>query len=291
MSIAFASLSAGFFAESLAKATGLRYWQCHSEAKPKDCDTLFLVGLYHPGDAFYKQIASFRKTIILFAGTDILQLQALPRSAQRSVFASLLKDRVCFATEAPTVKDRIKDLFGLRSEIVYIPSKHVFPAEEIPLPKTFAVGCYMPPSKLDFYHHDLILGVAAKFPTVPFHLYSVVGYNHLPSTYKGNNIVPHPTQIVDMPPFLAGLSCGIRITAHDTYTMSAIEYSQMGRWFINNYSMPFCDEVAAEPSVDEVAKVLADIQNRTEPNHAGRAFYRKNHDPKTFLAKIKDLLK
>lgn len=295
MNIVFSSVGAPFFAEYMAKITGKRYvkWQTLLDyRKPKTY--LFMVGLYFPSNKLYQRLNNFKRMIFIFAGSDMLKLNKMKAVERNKLFSKLKSRGATFATESPEIQDRIKDMYGLDTEIIYLPSMHDFSGSCTELPDKFAIGCYMPcnvskgKSKRYFYGFSKILQVVKKMPDVDFHFYSRAGYVDIEGETKLPNFMYYKNNITDMQSFLKNISCGLRLTKHDTYSMSAIEYIMAGKWFINNYDMPYCEKINHD-SVDEIIDIINNVKERKRINIEGSESYREKHDTNVFFSKIKNV--
>ncbi|HUS49026.1 MAG TPA: hypothetical protein VMZ91_02620, partial [Candidatus Paceibacterota bacterium] len=173
MRIIFSSISAPFFSEYLALITGEKHvsWSQVPLYRKKD-SYLFLVGLYSPTNSFYQRISHFNKIIILFAGSDLLRLNKMKITDRNRLFKQLKKDGVVFAVESPEIYDRIKDMYNLKTEIIYLPSKFKFSKNLYDMPEKFSVGCYMPcnedisKDKRFFYGFNTIVKVVKELPDI-----------------------------------------------------------------------------------------------------------------------------
>jgi len=297
MNIVFSSLGAPFFAEYIARITGKKFirWQDVNSCRTSN-NYLFLVGLYYPENKFYKYLDNFKNIIIIFAGSDILKLNKMKIKDRDRLFLMLKRKGVVFATESPEIQKRIKEIYNLDTKIIYLPSMYDF-SNDCELPSKFAIGCYMPcnvskkKSKRYFYGFSKILEVVKTMPHVDFHFYSNGGYVDIEGETKLPNFIHYKNTITDMPLFLKNISCGLRIVEHDTYSMSAIEYIMAGRWFINNYEMPYCEKINHDASVDEIVDVIEDVRNRNYINIEGKKIYTLNHSVSNFNQRIKDIFK
>jgi len=297
MRIIFSSISAPFFSEYLALITGEKHvsWSQVPLYRKKD-SYLFLVGLYSPTHSFYQRISHFNKIIILFAGSDLLRLNKMKITDRNRLFKQLKKDGVVFAVESPEIYDRIKEMYNLKTEIIYLPSRFEFSKNPPDMPEKFSVGCYMPcckdikSDKRFFYGFDTIVKVVKEMPDVDFYFYhNKGGYIERSDELEMKNFIGCTKSIKNMPKFLRNISCGLRLTDHDTYSMSAIEYNMAGRWFINNYPMPYCDKISHKAKAQEIVDKIIKVMNRGGNNIEGMVFYRSNHDKNVFYKKIKSV--
>jgi hypothetical protein len=297
MKIIFSSVSAPFFSEYLASITGEKHIIWNRVPMYRKINSyLFLVGLYSPTHSFYQRIGHFKKIIILFAGSDLLRLNKMRNKDRTILFNQLKKDGVIFAVESPEIYDRIKNIYNLKTEIIYLPSRFKFSEKPYGMPNKFSVGCYMPcnkdisKDKRFFYGFNTIVKVVKKLPEVNFYFYHNKGrYIERCDELKLKNFIGCKKNIINMPEFLRNISCGLRLTDHDTYSMSAIEYNLAGRWFINNYPMPYCDKISHKAKVSEVVDKIIEAKSRKGTNTDGMIFYRSKHDRKVFHTRIKDL--
>ena len=293
MNIVFSSISAPFFAEYLAVVAKKKYVKWQSVPSYKKINTyLFLVGLYFPEHEFYNRISHFKKIIIIFAGSDILRLNKMKKNNRNNLFNRLKREGTIFATESIEIKNRIKNIYDLDTKIINLPSKHIFPSEPRPMPVKFSMGCYMPDtSKKTFYGYNIIIEIVKKLKEIDFYFYSHKGYSSNKEEKLIKNMKCIKELVFDMDGFLKNISCGLRITDHDTYAMSAIEYNMAGRWFINNYPMPYCDKIDHEPKVEDVINLIREIEKRDGCNIDGKKLYDENHSWEKFNKTIKKLIR
>jgi|15BtaG_2_1085339.scaffolds.fasta_scaffold02120_5 hypothetical protein len=312
-STCFVSRSAPFVAERIAKAYGSNFfsWKrvfSHITAGAIHASAnLFIVGLYCKGDfkavfSQYKTLTSyFNKTIIVFAGTDLMQLKAFSSKERRLLLRMLLKNKTAFFGVGKYAQEEaweiLPELAALGAEVgvLYFPMQHTFPNKLPAMPRKFSIGCYMPPSAADFYGFDVIKPASILIPSVRFHLYSLQGAGReqykLPSgSYK--NIICHSSKIEspDMANFIKGTACGLRLTKHDGNPMSLAEYNSMGRWFIYNKKMPYC-EFLKDRDPKKLVSLINELRTRQGLNTEGSSFYRERHDSGVFLDNIKTIYK
>lgn len=293
--IIYSSRWAEDFAKYLAALTGGQYRKTKKMYSKSGPDSyVFFVGMYCPEDSFWKKI-SFKKAIILFAGKDITQLLEMKKTDRKDLFKILSSKGAIFATEAKVIKDNIYNLFNLKTEIIYLPSKFDFSKHIHPMPSSFNVGCYMPENHPDYYNCKTIMDVTERMKDITFHFYSLSG-SKKPIEWKNkvSNIIFYSDPIVNIPSFLNKMSCGLRITEFDTYSMSGIEYNLAGRYFINNHYMPCCEILSKKPSVQEIIEKINIVRKNIEPNIEGKKYYSKRHSVNIFkksIAKIFRIIK
>jgi len=315
--IAFISRSAPFVAQKIAELYGMHFFRWkrtfqHMDKKAiKKPMNLFIIGLYCKGGfehvlMQYVYLSSyFNKTIIVFAGTDLTQLKKLSSTERRRLFKALIKHNTKFYAVGEYAQQEaeecLPELKSLNTPIgvLYFPLQHKMPNKLPPMPKRFKVGCYMPPSAADFYGFELIREASKLVPDVTFHMYSLQGadrkeYSLPRGSYK--NIICHPRLIrsEEMSKFISKMSCGLRVVKHDGNPMSLAEYNIMGRWFIYNKEMPYCDFLN-QRNPGKLAKLINKVKNRTKRsidlNHKGSSFYKERHDKDNFFRIMMNIYK
>lgn len=290
--IIYTSKWAEDFAKYLANLTGGQYRKIkkmYSKSGPNNY--VFFVGMYCPEDLFWKKI-SFKKAIILFAGKDITQLLEMKETDRKNIFESLLKRGATFATESKNIQTDIYNLFGLKTKVIYLPSRHIFAKETYPMPSGFNIGCYIPENHPDYYNRKIIMNVAERMKDITFHFYSLSGAKTpLEWSNRGSNIIFYTNPITDIPIFLNKMNCGLRITEFDTYSMSGIEYNLAGRYFINNHYMPCCEILSKKPSVQEIIEKINIVRKKIIPNTEGKKYYLERHSVNVFKNTISRIFK
>lgn len=293
-SICVVSISCDFFAGYISKIISAKHGTfsrlCGMKSDGRVVDNeykknnVFILGLYYPTDPRWYRIR-LRKGILLFAGHDIGELQSMDAAERQKLFSFLKSQNITFATESPIIQKRIKHLFDLDTEVVYLPAAHSFLDIPDPLPEIFNVGCYLDHG--NYYYHDLILSVVRKMPDISFNFYNIGGYEPNNEEKGIGNLICYRECISDMREFLKGISCGLRITIDDTYSMSAIEYNMAGRMFINNHEMPYCMLLPDKPTEEEVMNNIRLAASNNALNLEGKCFYDKNHKVEFFRKFLK----
>lgn len=306
--IVMTSTSAEFFAQYCAERTGEPFFPARKlmqqiETRRFDGrnDYLFLLGLYqsigpHLAHRYTRMVKAFKRAVVMWAGTDIQQVLQHPE--KDALLTGLQAAGAIFVTESEEVQKRIRELFGQDTHVVYLPSGHAFDPDLAPMPERFTVSTYQPPGRQGFYNRELLVATAKAMPDVPFHFVCKGGYGgarfpeeSVPNIHLHHEDIPQTGRA--MQEFLAGISCGVRVVHHDTYSMTAIEHVMAGRWFILNYQMPACDVLDrsfADVTVETLVAKLREIQNRPGVNAEGAALYRSRHLPSVFHARLKELL-
>jgi len=298
--IIFTSWSAPFFSNYLSKICKGKHDTMSQLCGPKGIyqkesynfaykdKNVFVVGLYHPEHPRWKNLKSSR-CIIMFAGGDIVQLKNMEKSKREDLFRILEDKGIVWVAESELTQKEIMRDFGLKTELIHLPSPHKFKNKIVPFPKKFTISCYI--FRKNYYYHFL-REVIKRLPSFSFILYNLKGISPVFSEVANtSNIKYYNKPVNNMPKFLSGISCGLRMMRHDTYSMTAIEHNLAGRWFINNHSMPYCEKISYEPTVDEVVDVIQKVRQRKDCNEEGFKFYSKNHSWEIFRKRVRELFK
>lgn len=285
MPIIYSSSSARYFARYMADIAGGEYIDINRlSCKKFHKRDVFIVGFYEPENNIWNSI-KFRRAIIIFAGVDIKHLEEMRYKDRNDFFLKLRRKGAIFASEGEVIREKIQRGFGLDTRVVYLPTRLDFSVLH-PFPEIgYHIGCYVPIKLCQYYNIDLIISVAKKMPDVTFHVY---GINGTSDSWNSDikNMICYKETVEDMPGFIKNMNCGLRVTKHDTYSMSAIEYNMAGRWFINNHSMPNCDKVSHIPTSEEIISTINSIRNRTGMNIDGRSHYMQRHTKEVFIERV-----
>ncbi len=293
--IYFVSWSAPFFSKYFASLTSNRIGCMTRLCGPKSggigsapgYERAFVVGMYHPSHSRWPKIKC-SKGVLLFAGAELKELEGMDKYVRDNLFRKMKKRNIIFATESPIIRKRVQKNLGLDTVVIYIPSPHIFPDKPDPMPKKFSVGCYI--YRKDYYNIRLIREVVRDMSDVVFYFYSLNGYVPSKEDRKIPNLICCEKPITNMPKFLSKISCGLRITVDDTYSMSAIEYNLAGRWFINNHNMPHCLRLPLNTNLDEVVEAIKRARKLSKSrNVKGRRYYNRLHNVGVFKKTLKTL--
>lgn len=292
--VVMTSRSAPFVADSIARLYGSHYFRWNKLQnltkmnKIHKNNALFIVGLYCKDrdmlSHYTRLVKHYKKTVIIFSGTDVLQLKKSPEKTK--LLRMLNSNNVVFASVGDTLKEEVKTLFNIDSKVLYLPSPHSFPQKPPAFSENFSVGCYIPSTNPKFYGFDLVRKVARLDSSIFYHIYSLKGGGRKEfkvPRFGEENLIFHnePISSKEMPAFIKKMKCGLRITEHDGYPMSIVEYVMMGRYFIFNNDMPHCD-ILRNPSPKDVMKALNDIRGREELNLTGAQLYKGRHGQDVF---------
>jgi hypothetical protein len=172
---------------------------------------------------------------------------------------------------APWLTDELQSI-GLPATTALLPPPREAPVVPPPLPERFAVLCYLPTHRFDFFRGDVILAAADQLPDVSF---EVVGNRVLDVPDSPANVRWHGW-VADMAARYAAVSAIVRIPTHDGFGNSVIEGLMFGRHVIYTYDVPFVHKLAP-PTVEGLVTTLAGLRDRQITgglpiNEPGRAY-------------------
>jgi hypothetical protein len=260
---------------------------------------LFVVGGYNRANGYdkeqilplYNKLAdAHSKTIISFAGSDILHVEKMTHAYKKVYKAFLKRDDVIVAAVGEHMADEVYQHLKISPRVIHMPFNHDLDENISPMPEEFSVGCYMPHSGINFYGYDVIFEVVKLLQDVKFHFYSLKGYSGNEEELLVKNLICHDKPITDMSDFIKKVSCGLRITQHDGNPMSLAEYNAMGRYFIFNKPMPYCFCVKDNSPESIAEQILEARKSATEVNE-GVEFYRDRHNKELFFKTIQSIRK
>lgn len=302
--ISFISFKAAYHANKLATIYGHHFFslsRIEGHIKKRGWKSknriLFIVGGYNKANGYrkeeilplYHRLANAHsKTIVTFAGSDILHVEGMTNSYKKQYKGFLQRSDVTVAAVGDYMAEEVREALGFSAEVLYMPFNHNLDVTPADLPNKFTVGCYMPHSGVNFYGYDIILEAIKKMPDVEFHFYSLKGFAPNAEEAKIKNLVCHKDPVTDMSSFINKMSCGLRITQHDGNPMSLAEYNAMGRYFIFNKEMPFSFCVKDNSPESIIEQVLIAKEAATKLN-SGIDFYRTRHNSDAFFRAVQRL--
>lgn len=301
--IVMTSLSAPFHAREIAKKYNQDYFQApvledlvNRKRIRRDMD-LFIVGAYLRNSNHYRAINTynklsnyFRKTVITFAGSDILQIIRSSKTERMNILKYLNRKDVCVAAVGENLAVEVEQNLGILPRILYMPINHEI-SKIYPMPKEFTVGCYMPAVGSDFYGYTAIVNAALRMPDVKFKFYTLGEYKLSKKELGYSNIdfLKKPIKSGQMNNFLKDISCGIRVTEHDGNPMSLAEYNIAGRWFAYNQKMPYCFHIKNN-NPSSIINAINKMRKQDELNYRGAKFYLNRHDKAAFIKNLRRML-
>jgi hypothetical protein len=254
-------------------------------------DVAWGIGFFFECDQLYDALKSKNPKIRIvncWVGTDLLNTVSFVRARPKCKKCVLKSIDVHVVDDVSFVKE-LKDWFGVEGAH-FVPSIPD-PMPLRPLPKEFAVGCYIPPHRKDFYGYPIIVEVARQMPDVPFYIFA------LDNTDKEKT--PPPLPNVHFIGFVQGderldwysrCSANITIPMHGGVSLTLIEFMQMGRRCISNKELPYVYHVEESEMPSGVIEKLKEIMKFREPDLDANKYYREEYSPKKVLEHIKPVL-
>lgn len=210
------------------------------------------------------------KPVLHWIGTDVLQIRKLGISfdALKS-YVKMLNEKF---TQFCQTEENLKELqdVGLNVECIPLPIEVV--SKDIPLPKKFTVAIY-DHMQNDIYCQPLMVDIIQSMPDIEFVYF---GYSQLKGTTSIKNLkfLGH----IPIDDILKQSSVLLRITKHDGFPVSPIEFLCAGRAIICNQK---CVKYATQIETgvgnsEDIAKIKRDIMK------AIRAYKKKMPSSKFF---------
>ena len=293
-----------YFGEYLCEYLRGRYWDDDGESPdgrrrrfPSELSDGVVVGCYCNNDFRMQRIIDFagktQRCVVMFTGSDLLIMKRLSPDVRRRFMVGTGKAVFC-VDGGESNRLEAEGIIGKKVYTINLPPKMVFQPRPL-YAHGFEVGCYVNPNRPDFYGLPKMMQIAGKtleaIPNSVFRVYHSIGYPRCCNA--PSNVVFHTVAIPDMDAFLSRLSCSLRFTRHDTYSMTAIEAMMAGRYVIsNNGDMP---KVTYLLDADAVVRELVRINSIRLADRAwyykdGSEYYHINHSPAQFVKRIYELL-
>ena len=241
----------------------------YSKIKNIESSDLLLFGLYDPQlwKHYYKDLFdSFKRIIIVFTGTDILQMcgkyfqydnKFTP--SQKNELITYLKNakNIICASENEYIKTEIKQLHDIECEVLPIYTHHEITGYCNDIKEYNKIGVYMPRNgDNQWYHANIITEVAKKLPNIEFHFYNRNGYVKAANQENIPNIIAC-SEVTNFSKFMEDKFCSLRVTLHDGEPLTGIETLALGRHFIFNFPMKYATK--CDPTIDSITQTINDI--------------------------------
>ena len=261
----------------------------YSNIKNMNSSDLLLFGLYDPQQwkYFYKHLLdSFKRIIIVFTGTDILQMcgkyfqydnKFTPSQKDELItYIKHAKNIIC-ATENEYIKHEVKQLHNLDCEVLPIYSHQELTGYCKDIKEYNKIAVYMPiTGNNQWYHENIITEVAKQLPNIEFHFYNRGGYVKNGIQNNISNIIAC-NEVTNFSKFMEDKFCSLRITLHDGEPLTGIETLAIGRHFIFNFPMKYATLCA--PTVDSIKQTIEDIViNKKKQSSDVSAYYMTRHN-------------
>ncbi len=227
------------------------------------CESLVLLGLYSPHhwEKIYKPLFDkFKQVMIIFTGTDILQLDntKISKELKQLICSELSNSKFILGALNRRNQIEIKKSHGLESQIISLPvGLGILPkyglgteldSEENQPSKS--IGCYMG-DNLEWYCHSVLVQVARLLPDYTFYFYKYGGFEESFGSKPENfssNIIYLNQSVSDFKEFMKDKFCSLRITLHDGEPMTGIETMILGKPFIFNHQMEHSIQTTNNPT-------------------------------------------
>ena len=244
----------------------------------KDCknidssDKFVLLGLYSPHhwDKIYKPLFDkFSRVIIIFTGTDILQLSNTKISPElkQIIYSELAKPKYILGALNERNLIEIKQKHELDCKLISLPlglgMDQNFTKNNISnnIPNKY-IACYLG-DNLEWYCHSILIQVSKLLPEYTFYLYKYGGFDEEFITSpknSGPNIIYNTQTIENFFEFMEDKFTSLRITLHDGEPMTGIETICLGKPFIFNHEMKWSIQTKTKP--EQIAQTIISTYNQ-----------------------------
>jgi hypothetical protein len=194
--------------------------------------TIIFIGMFRSIQAKklirYRKMFPSRKIYIWWIGSDVWNAMKRPKYNMNLV-KSVKAIHLSVSTQ---LQKELKGL-GINSELVtLVPDISRF--KRYVLPTDYTVAVYMPSNDPNFYHLKKISEVIHQTPHIKYLVYG----NKSPSVLRQFPNVVDMGWVQDTNKVIAGSSCLLRLTVHDGFPKSVIEFICSGRYVICNHNYP-----------------------------------------------------
>lgn len=249
-------------------------------------NNLFLIGLYapHKFNSYYKTLFNtFNKILILFAGTDILQIKEMPIK-NRNILLNKLADtnKYILFTENEKIMETLKKDLNINTYILPLPINN-YENFDINF-DTLRIACYIPQMRKQFFNYNLILNVAKSRPQYKFIFYDHGGINVTNEEQKLNNCTFIKELIKNIYDIYKLVNCGMRITLNDGEPLTGIEMMSLGLHFIFNHELKYCIEVKTD--LNDILDKLDNLAKNISINKVGMEYYKNRNSIDSFIKNI-----
>jgi hypothetical protein len=307
------SLSARFFAEYLQDYIDGTFIKCKNNTTNiidniliRD-NNILIIGFYNPrqwnNEGHYKSIIENCKSIIIyFVGFDVEQLtnpnsniNSIKNNEEKNSLKKFFKEnnkKIKFISENNYQAEIMKKNYDLDVTIVPMPIKNTnildksinFPIDNL------HIGIYVTSNRKS-YNFDIIMEVIRKSPKYRFYLYCNGGFKKQESDIFPNNVTLYETE-TPIETIYKIINCGIRITNFDGEPQTGIELLILGKYFIFNHKMQFCNYVEKDENiVTNIISELNKIKDNLIFNKKSHEYYKTKNCPISFSKKINLLFK
>lgn len=292
--ICVSSLGAEFQAIYRAKVLDADYKQMPSE-KPHEYKMILLQGFYpYAGPAHRMVFANAPQDclkVINWIGTDVFQLRELKFNQTKQFVKALNQNIDHHFCNCPWLRQELLEC-GINAETVYQPMD-LSDYNIAPLPEEPTVGIYFTESN-PMHNIEFLIDVASAMPDIRFKFFG--GFVEMPAEKN----VQYVGRIKNMPEFIKTCTMNVRVTVHDGFPMTPVQFAMMGRQCITNSDMPYMHRYSEEISdrnylnakavlINMIRAVIKMKRPEKELNEL-RAHYKKLLDPDHYKSVMYDVL-
>jgi len=233
-------------------------------------DKLVLLGLYSPHhwQKIYKPLFdTFSRVMIIFTGTDILQLSNSKISSElkQIIYSELSKPKYILGALNERNLIEIKQTHKLDCKIISLPMglgiDQNLTKIKNSIPNKY-IACYLG-DNLEWYCHFILIQVSKLLPEYTFYFYKYGGFDkEFISNPKnsGPNIIYNTQTIENFFEFMEDKFTSLRITLHDGEPMTGIETMCLTKPFIFNHKMKWSIQTDTKP--EQIARTIISTYNQ-----------------------------
>ena len=228
-----------------------------------DSKYFVLLGLYsaHHWHKIYKPLFDkFERIMIIFTGTDILQLDKVLPELKEEIILTLKTNKFILGALNNRNQIEIYEKHNLKCNIISLPVGINLKTNQISK-KSKKIACYVG-SNLSWYCFDILKTVAKMALEYEFYIYKYDGFtDEFINDPENNisNIIYNRATIENFNEFMKDKLCSLRITLHDGEPMTGIETMIMGKYFIFNHEMKYSIQTTKDPI--DIIKKLNQVYN------------------------------
>lgn len=220
--------------------------------------------------------------IMNWVGTDVLlATDAVKSGKYRADYVSYAK-HFC---EVGWIQGELSEI-GINAEIVNFASFDKRFELNNPLSERYTVLTYIPKVRSDFYHPEIFLNVAKRFPECDFLIAGTdaAEYEPLPKNVKALGWVN------DMDALYDKVHACVRIPEHDGLSTFILEGLARGKDVIYKYTFDHCFKANDDEEFTDVLKKRLEVFNNGnwQPNSKGAEFIEKMFNRKKILGELID---
>lgn len=228
-----------------------------------------------------KELANVRKVKLMYPGVKIILWwigsDVLSLRVNSKCIPLFKKFKVKHVTVSEGIHDELLGKYKLNSQVIpLVPDDDIINEE---FPKKYTVASYIPHHKSDFYNYKFFIEVAKRCPNTKFIIYG----NKKPFNYKLKNVEDRGW-VNGTRGIVKDSNCLLRITNHDGFPKSIIEFMRAGRFVITNHEYPY---VFRSRKIDEVVDTIK--KKPTLPKE-GREYYVNDLSVANFKKMLSEVL-